>query len=389
MSKVIISQINNNMSTKENVERILSELDAFSNIVHHGDLVLIKPNFVAPFANAVTSFEVLQAIIDKVKEHGGRPVIGESSGFEFDTETTFRILGAYKFADRNQVDLINFDTCEFVNVKTLCGIIRKVKIPRIVKEANVLINVPKLKRHSLTKVTIGIKNLFGMLHRETRRKIHAFDLERGIFEVARILSPDLTLVDGSVVTDRAVFGAQSLLGIFVGGTDVYSVDKHSCKLLGVDFQNVEHIRLAFEEGVAEEMSEVIYLGNSALSIRDAQALMDHCDSNAKRMLRLCYQAMYATDITYAWLSGGKSLIPRLHFHFGIRPKLNIRKCNSCGLCEPICPVKAISIERKKIDIQSCMLVRCLKCIESCPEGAITIRGRQTSESVERISKLTN
>ena len=97
------------LSVGAKVEGVLSAMGGMSNFVKPGNLVLIKPNFVAPFPHATTSLEVLEAIVDSVRRCGGQPVIAESSGYEFDTEVTFKILGAYEFASKIDVKLVNLD----------------------------------------------------------------------------------------------------------------------------------------------------------------------------------------------------------------------------------------------------------------------------------------
>jgi uncharacterized protein (DUF362 family)/NAD-dependent dihydropyrimidine dehydrogenase PreA subunit len=376
MSTVFYLGNRNNISTGEKVRRILRALGGLERLVKPGCLVLIKPNFVAPFPHAVTNFEILKAIVEEVKHCGGRPVIGESSGFEFDTETTFKILGAYEFAQRNQVELVNFDTCEFTNIKLQNGLIKEVKIPKLLQQADVLINVPKIKRHSLTKVTIGIKNLFGLLARESRRKIHALGLERGISELARVIKSDLVIVDGSIVTERAVYGAKRPLGLLIGGTDVYAVDMHCCQLMQVNYRFVGHIRLALEAGLAQEDYHVIPLSQWDVE-RDFYPAADYQkDSISKKLHTLSYQLMYLSDIPYAWICRGKSLVPKVHFYLGIRPKLDPHKCTDCRDCVSICPVNAIQIPQRRIDHSLCSQVRCLKCIDICPFNAIQIKGRR-------------
>jgi uncharacterized protein (DUF362 family)/NAD-dependent dihydropyrimidine dehydrogenase PreA subunit len=374
VSKVFYIGNNSYISTGEKVRRILHALGGLGRWVKPGYLVLIKPNFVAPLPDSATSFEILEAIVDGVRGCGGRPVIGESSGFEFDTATTLRVLGAYDFARRNDVQLVNLDVCDFTSVKLHNGLIKEVKISALVQQADVLINVPKLKRHSVTGVTLAMKNLFGLLARESRRKLHALGLERGIFELTRVIKSDLVIADGSVVKERAVYGAKRPLGIVVGGTDVYAVDKECCRFMQVDYRGVAHINFALRQGLARQ-------GYQAVSLSQRDTLEDfHLtpinqeDSIWEMLHRLSYQLIYLSDIPYAWLSKGKSLIPRAHFYLGTRPKIDPKKCTECGDCVPVCPVNAIQIPGRRIIPSQCMRVRCLECVRICPESAIRVLG---------------
>lgn len=387
MAKVVSLKTQSEIPVKNNVRQILSALGGLQQIVRPGSSVLIKPNFVAPFPHAVTSFEILEAIVEEVKHCGGRPIIAESSGFEFDTETTFKVLGAYEFAGRNQVELINLDTCEFTSVKLKHPLLRELRLPKLLQQVDVIINVPKLKWHSLTNVTIGTKNLFGLIERESRRKIHALGLERGIFELGRIVKSDLVIVDGLIVTERAVYGKKRPLGLLVGGTDIYAVDMYCCQFLQVHYRDVKHIKLALEKGLAQEDYQVISLLREASNNVSQASVLSKKVSIAKKLLRLSYRLMYLSDIPYAWVFKGKSLVPKVHFYLGVRPKLNRRKCTACGDCVPICPVHAIQMPERRIEASLCMQARCLKCIDVCPESAICICSGPMRKTAKNLDEL--
>ncbi|MEW6097202.1 MAG: DUF362 domain-containing protein [bacterium] len=377
MSKIAYLNKKSNLSIKEKTKEILNLLGGLDKIIKLGDLVLIKPNFLAPFPHAVTDFEILEVIIEEVKRCRAKPVIGESSGFEFNTEKTFEILGAYEFAKRNEIELINFDKVKFTKVSLKNGLLKQISIPEIVLQADILINVPKLKRHNVTNVTIGMKNLFGLLPREDRRKFHALGIvDSGILALNKLIRSDLVIVDGLTVTSRALFGVSEERGIIVGGTDIVSVDKFCCTLLGIDFRNVRHIQKAIKEKLGLEEYQLVGDTPERLEIEKK--------SFYKKIYKLVYQTMHMLDIFYSFISKGKSLIPIIHFYLGVRPKLIKQKCDKCGKCVNVCPVNAINIQKGYIDSNLCMHIRCLKCVDLCPAKAIELRGeRSVIRSVKR------
>ena len=367
---------------------LLEPLGGMAGLIKPGDQVLIKPNLVAPFPHAVTDLELLASVVEQVRDCGGKPVIGESSGFEFDTETTFRILGINELAQRLDVKLINFDKEEFVSLE-LAGLKRhKVKIPKVVLEVDKFINMPKLKRHSLTKATIGIKNLFGLLDLDSRRRIHAFGLERGICALGQTIIPDLVIVDGSVVTTRAVYGEQTRLNLLAASKRITSMDVFCCRYLGLTWEDVKHIRFSVDKDRDSLSFKTIDVSGAATETTQAgqgDSVPDigkWSDSLSKKVHRSVYQALYFTDILYSRLRKDHSIIPVLHYYFGIRPVLDKKKCNKCGDCLPVCPVDAIFIDERRIDAKRCMPVRCLECVSACPEKAISIRGRNVDPSMK-------
>ena len=67
-------------SIKDKLKGIVVSQGGLSEIVHPGHLVLIKPNFVAPFLHATTRFELLEAVIEDVKECCGHVLLSISAG---------------------------------------------------------------------------------------------------------------------------------------------------------------------------------------------------------------------------------------------------------------------------------------------------------------------
>ena len=152
------------------------------------DFTIHKNRIRAPFNGAVTNFTIIEEVIEEVRKCGGEPIIGESAGFEFDTEKTFDIIGATKFAQDIGVKLVNFDAEHTEKIKVNQRFLRDLGIPKIVLEADVLINIPKMKMYGVTTVSFGMKNLMGIPNRESRRKLHVLGIERGIVTLDTILT---------------------------------------------------------------------------------------------------------------------------------------------------------------------------------------------------------
>jgi len=385
----IESSINN---TSQRLEYLLEPIGGLAKLVKPGDRVLIKPNLVAPFPHAVTDLKLLTSLVEQIRDCGGKPLIGESSGFEFDTDTTFKILGINDLARRLNVRLVNFDKEEFVPIKLKGLHGREVKIPRIVIETDKLINIPKLKRHSLTKATIGIKNLFGLLDYNSRRQLHAFGLERGIFALGQTIVPDLVIVDGSVVTARAVYGKQTKLNLLAASRNITAMDVFCCQYLKLNWQDVKHIKLSVEQNPHSLQFDTINVSKKNEKCSDtrqafsAPSIRKWNDSLSKKIHRIGYQAIYFFDIIYNRVRKHHSIIPVLHYYFGIRPVLHSKRCNQCGHCLSVCPVNAIHIYERRIDARCCMPVRCLECIPACPENAISVRGRNVDPSMIKTNE---
>lgn len=367
----IVTSDSDTIDTKKSVKRAIELIGGMDQIVKKGDSVLIKPNFVAPFSGAVTNFNIIEEVVEEVRKCGGEPILGESAGFEFDTEKTFDIIGATKFAQNIGVKLVNFDAEHIEKIKVNQRFLKELIVPKIVLDTDVLINLPKMKMHGITTVSFGMKNLMGIPNRKSRRKLHVLGIGRGIVTLNTIFKPDLTIVDGlTMVESKAVYGNELDLGVIVAGKDVVSVDQVCCELIGIKPQNIKHIRYAIKMGLEQGLPEIVGDFNEVNKISVSEEKTLH-----KLMHNALFRGMYAADSLYSILHPNKSLIPSLHWHMGIQPKIDQSKCDKCGICVDICPIKAIDAETFQIESKKCMYVRCLKCAEFCPAGAIDIKRR--------------
>jgi len=360
------------LTAAQKLSRVLEGIGGMASIVPPRSRVLIKPNFVGPFEKAVTSFELIEAIVEEVRGAGGIPFIAESSGFEFNTEATFRAIGAYKFAEKIGVELLNLDHQPFRRVTVERGRVSHFLISAPVLEADRIINVPRLKGHSLTRFTFGLKNLLGCVARATRRRIHVMGLNRGIVELNRLIHSDLCIIDGQSYLGRAIFDAEQPLGMIAAGRDVVATDIACCRILNIDYRRVKHIKLAARElseggtgpkGIEPEI--VGHLPHSALArLRTGPICPIHCGG---------MWGLYAVDWVYSALFGG-TVIPKFHYYVAVRPRIDYKRCDLCGECARVCPASAIDMESCTIDPQRCMYLRCLRCVEACPKDAISVVG---------------
>lgn len=365
MKKVVAIQTKGEYSREiieENCEKVLAEFGTFQRLFKPGEKVLVKPNLVAPSEKAATDMVLLEYVLRELIKIGAEPIVAESSGFEFSTGETFRILKVDEMCNRLGVRLVNLDLEKFEEVPSGNPLVPSYKLPEIVFQADKIINMPRLKGHSLTKVTFSIKNLFGLLHRESRRKIHATNLELGISYLKNIIPVDFVIVDGLWNLTNAVYSNASYQGIILAGDDMTAVDYCCCKIFGIDYKTIPHIYNA------EETIDYEYKMLSTIEGCDNET--DVREKHFKRQNRK-YKAMYIADLIFSGICK-KSIIPYIHYYLGIRPCIDKSKCNDCGKCKEVCPANAI--DHRTISAEKCMRVRCLKCYEICPVGAVGKKG---------------
>ncbi len=366
MSKVsIVNTELDGKSIKKSTKKAIELIGGIQKTVKEGYQVIIKPNFVGPIRGAVTDFDVIKAVVEEVKKCGGIPIIGEQSGFEFDTKKVFKILSVPELARELDVKLINFENAKCKKVRVPNGLFKELMIPKAVLEADVLINIPKLKMHSLTTVTAGMKNLMGILNKEERRKFHLKNLDLAIVDLNKTCKPDLTIVDATNVTKSAGYGKPISIKSIVAGEDVVAVDKVCCKIIGVNYKKIRHINEAVKQGLCGRNIEIIGKFKETPVRLEKRVL-------SQNMFCFFFKLMHIIDYVYSRIFPKKTLIPLFNWIIGLRPKIIKSKCTKCMLCVKVCPVGAID-NHLKINRKKCMDARCLKCVKICPVGAIQIK----------------
>ena len=137
------------------------------------------------------------------------------------------------------------------------------------RDLHTYINVPKFKTHSMTTVTLGIKNQWGFVAQRDRIADHNYNIHAKFADILSVLRPDFTLVDAREALQHGHYPARGLLkemlvpyGLLVGGDDVVSVDSVCCSLMGFSWEQVPHIRLAHEAGLGlADLGRIDVLGN--------------------------------------------------------------------------------------------------------------------------------
>ncbi len=130
--------------------------------------------------------------------------------------------------------------------------LKDAKVHELVLEADVFIDVPVLKSHSSTDLTIGMKNLMGIV--EDREYWHRNDLNRCIVDMTAWRKPDLTVVDAYNVLKRNGPRGVSTADVVqpkaqLLSRDVVAADAAAAKLFGLEPANVTHIALAARAGL--------------------------------------------------------------------------------------------------------------------------------------------
>ncbi len=260
------TDINGLVSVRTLVERaIKSSRCDFLSLVKN-KCVFLKPNLVrpniSPNSNTTTDTRVIEALAELTRDAGAKQVIvGEKPGVGITSRYVFRVSGLKKRLGSLGIDICYLDQAEMVKVANPKGrIFRHVILPRPVLEADLIINLPKMKTHMHTLISAGIKNLCGLIMDEQRLLFHRQDINQKIVDLLHIVKPALTVVDAIWPTEgqAPLFGKPVRdFNCVVAGEDVVSVDVVCARLMGIDPKEVAMIRLADFEGHGQANEELI------------------------------------------------------------------------------------------------------------------------------------
>jgi len=131
-----------------------------------------------------------------------------------------------------------------------CETLKNITVPRIVTES-AIISAAKMKTHMATKVTLGMKNMFGMLPDKYKAKFHMNGISKVVVDVNTVIKPRLTIIDGFVAMEGRgpTDGDPVKMDLIIAGKDVVATDATGARAMGLDPHEISHIRTAAEKGL--------------------------------------------------------------------------------------------------------------------------------------------
>lgn len=345
------------------VRDALEPLGGMGTFVGRGDRVLLKPNLLSakhPDRGVTTHPSIVKAVAQLVQEEEGIPLIGDSPSFG-----SFRRVVTHTeikpVADEIGCPLVEFE--EVAQVRTGEGYtFRRFELAKAVLEADVVINLPKVKTHQMMLLTLAVKNIFGCIPGMRKAQWH---LKAGVdhlyfagmlAELCHIVRPALTIVDGIIAMEGDGPGSGDLrpLGLILAGGNPFALDATICHFLGVPPEELPTIQAARQiglDGTDPERIEVLGRKVDEVQVSD-------------------FRLPSRFDLTWSLPGFIKRALKEICIP---KPTVDIRLCKRCGACEEVCPSNAISLSDTKLKINYGRCIRCYCCQEVCPEGAVHLR----------------
>jgi len=343
------------------VKASLAPLGGMGRFVNPGMQVLLKPNLLrsADLEQAVTTHPaVVRTVSELVQEAGGNVLIGDSpAGPLRNGPRVYRRSGITDAAERTNALTVPFDKVEWKQISSGSGPTNYFIAPPIL-EADLVINLPKLKTHMLTLYTGAVKNLFGAIPGTRKREMHYCapgipDFSQVLVDILELIQPGLTIMDGVLGQEGngpGTGGTPRQYNCLAASADPVALDAVMAQAMGYRPGEVLHLAQANARGLGVSNLHAIQIEGDqlALDFGKVHSLKAHWYLNA----------------IPSWVSAPLQKVIR------IRPQLAASECIGCGQCTEVCPQDVITPGNPpEFDLTTC--IGCFCCAEICPQGAIT------------------
>lgn len=221
--------------------------------------VLLHPNLVRPHADRPASFtdpRLILATVEYFRDHGAPTIeIGENPGFEYSARKAFAEAGLVEALKHRDAAVRYFDEESWTVVSNpRARLYDTVKVSNAVLETDILVNLPKMKTHMLTGVSLSVKNLLGIIHDDDRQIFHRNDIADKVVDLLFVRPPDLNIIDGLwAMEGQAPFHGDPVRGfnVLLAGISAPAVDAAGCVVMGFDPCEIPHVQLACQRHLEE------------------------------------------------------------------------------------------------------------------------------------------
>ncbi|MCE5295510.1 MAG: DUF362 domain-containing protein [Euryarchaeota archaeon] len=372
------------------VTRAIDLIGGVGRFVRPGERVLVKPNILHPSSpdKAVcTHPDIIHAVCRLLREHGCEVLIADSPGAgsvygPSQMEKAYETTGYGQVARDLGVEL-NVDVSSLMVQNPGGMLIKMFPLIKPATQVDAIVIVSKLKTHSLTYMTAGTKNAFGLVAGMEKATFHGRlpdpdDFARMLVDLNELVRPRLEIIDAVLAMEGGgpYSGSPRKIGAVLASDSYAAIDVVAAKLIGIEPMDVPTIRAAVERGVLKSgLEDVVVKGDGleGLAVKDFKGPPTY-DEGGMKGLNVLVKKATALAKAYA-----------------LRPEIIKRNCTGCGRCERSCPMNVIKMRKGVARIMYRRCIRCYTCHEMCTSAAIELKrglgGRMAVMIFERRNRV--
>ena len=289
---------------------LLAPLGGISNFVKPGDRVLLKPNLLTgarPTKECTTRPEIVCCVAKLVQAAGGKPFLGDSPAFG-SARGVAKANGLLELAQDINLPIVELHGRRYAvddtEDKRSSYAFDNFLLSKEAMDADVVINLPKVKSHVQMTITLGVKNLFGCVpgkmkawwHMEVGQDPQRFSTM--LVETARMISPELTIIDGIIGHEGngPSGGEPRNLGVLGASADVFALDRAMVEVLNIPLEQVPILLESQRLGLCSSLSAIDFplQHPKSIQVNDWQlpTRMMPIDFGAPRVLRSTFKHLY-------------------------------------------------------------------------------------------------
>lgn len=237
-------------------EKAMEAIGGMGKFVKSGQKVLVKPNIgwdVPPERAGNTNPDLINRIVKSCLDAGASEVVVFDHTCD-QWDRCYRNSGLEEAARSAGAKVVPGNNESFYSEVSIPQgkRLKSTKVHRELMEADVFINVPILKHHGSTTVSLAMKNLMGVIW--DRGYYHGNDLSQCIADFLTYRKPDLNIIDGYRMMTRNGPRGVSVsdvadLKALIAGKDIVAVDAAATMMFGEKPVDIKHIRIADEMGL--------------------------------------------------------------------------------------------------------------------------------------------
>lgn len=350
------------------LQQLLEPFGGIGAIVKPGQTVLLKPNLLAaaPPAEAVTTHPlVLKVLTEMIIEKGGKVLIGDSPGNDRQEEA-HRVGGVQRVITETGAEMLLFKKVKEVKVNGFKQ--RIIPLAAEIDQADLVINVAKLKTHALTGLTAAVKNVYGCVAGKYKQRFHLenplpLDFSRLLIDVYLAVNPAFSIIDAVVAMEGTGprRGKPKQLGLLMAAPNAIALDSVAAEITGFRPEQVTTVAAARALKLSGSYFSDVHV--EGLSVEECRVSdFDRGPADSGKVSRLI------ANFPLAWFRN--MIYARRPY-----PRVDSIICNGCGECFENCPAQVIDFTKNIPDIDLYDCIRCYCCQELCAQGAINLDRR--------------